>query len=107
MQCHKVFQQLGQESKRKSESERNTSIPEFGSTDIPVLEVNLFSQVDWAEGSDREQQYVYHEESDIDNHNDDDYNRLTMDEISKCLKQISIRFFMNIQTKQLRLLQNK
>ena len=64
-----------QESERKSESRRNTSTPEVGNTDIPVFDVNPFSQVDQAEGSDREEQHRYHEDSDIDNHDDDDYNR--------------------------------
>ena len=53
---------LFHKSERNSESERNTSISEFGNTDIPVFEVNPSSKVDQAEGSDREEQYVYHEE---------------------------------------------
>ena len=69
-----------QESERKSESDRNTSIPEFGNTDIPVLEVNPFSQVDQAEGFDiEEQENVYYEESDIDADEHDEYEGLSLD----------------------------
>ena len=68
-----------QESERKRKSERNTSIAKFGNTDILVFQVNPFSQVDQAEGFDGEEQYRYHEE--IDTHDDDDYNGLSMDEI--------------------------
>ena len=71
---------LLQESKRKRERDRNTSIPEFGNRDIPFFEVNLFSQVDQAEGSDGEKEYRYHKESDIDELDDYAYNGLTMDE---------------------------
>ena len=75
------FQWNGVETERKSESESNSTIPKFGNRDIPLSDVNPFSQEDQAEGSDGEEQYKYHEVSDIDDHDDDEYNGLTMDEI--------------------------
>ena len=51
-----------QESGRKRKSERNTTIREFGKTNISVFEVNPFSQVDQAKGSDGEEEYRYLEE---------------------------------------------
>ena len=69
-----------QEFETKSVSDRSNTIPEFENRDIPVFDVNPFSQVDQAEGSDEEEEYRYNKESDMDEH-DDDYNSLTMDEM--------------------------
>ena len=82
-----------QESEIKCKNVTNTTILVFGNTNIPVFDVNPFNQVDQGEGSDGEKEYRYYKESDIDDHDQYDYNGVSMDEIFKMFKaKIDKRF---------------
>ena len=58
-----------------------------------IQKFQFFKSIRSAEGSDGEDKYRYHEESDTDDHVDDNYNGLTLDEIVKMFKaKIDKRF---------------